>query len=280
MNLLDGKKVAEKLRVDLKTKVDEYSEKPTLAVIRVGDDAASEIYVRLKRKMCEELGIGFEEYQLQTTVEQNELLELIDKLNANDKITGILLQSPIPSHLNINEAFERVLPSKDVDGFTSINSGKLVQGRDSFVACTPKGVMTILKEYGIDVAGKHCVVVGRSNIVGRPMAQLLLNANATVTICHSHTKNLADITKNADLIVVAIGNPGYIKADMVKDGAIVIDVGINRIPGTKKIVGDVDFAEVAPKCEYITPVPGGVGPMTIISLMENVLKAHEQNLNK
>ena len=195
-------------------------------------------------------------------------------------MNGILLQSPIPYHLNILEAFKAIAPEKDVDGFSPINVGRLAQGQECFAACTPLGIMTLLKEYNIDVEGKHCVVVGRSNIVGRPMAQLLLNANATVTICHSHTKNLSEITKTADVLVVAIGNPKFITADMVKDGAVVVDVGINRMSDTKKIIGDVDFENVKDKCSYITPVPGGVGPMTIITLMSNVLKAYKMQNNK
>lgn len=281
MTIIDGKKVAEKCREDLKQKILTLGGKPGFAVIRVGDDAASEIYVRLKQKMCNELGIEFTEYHLESGIKQEELLELIKKLNADDSINGILLQSPIPYHLNILEAFKTISPEKDVDGFSPINVGNLVQGQEGFAACTPLGVMRLLKEYNIDVAGKNCVVIGRSNIVGRPMAQLLLNANGTVTICHSYTKNLAEITKMADILVVAIGNPKFIKKDMIKDGAVVVDVGVNRMTDTKKIVGDVDFEDVKEKCSYITPVPGGVGPMTIITLMGNIVDAYEkQNKNK
>lgn len=275
MELIDGKKVAQKLRVELKEKVKLLDSKPSLAVIRVGDDAASEIYVKLKRKMCEELGINFTEYHLDKTIEQTELIDLIKKLNADESINGILLQSPIPYHLNIIEAFENIAPEKDVDGFNPINVGRLAQSQECFAACTPVGVMKLLEEYNIDVTGKNCVVIGRSNIVGRPMAQLLLNANGTITVCHSKTKNLAEITKTADILVVAIGNPKFITADMVKEGAVVIDVGINRLTETKKLIGDVDFENVKEKCSYITPVPGGVGPMTIITLMGNVIKAYE-----
>lgn len=275
MTLIDGKKVAEKCREELKQKVSVLEEKPSFVVIRIGEDAASEIYVRLKQKMCDEVGIKFTEYHLDAGITQEELMDLIRKLNADNSVHGILLQSPIPYHLNILEAFRAISPEKDVDGFSPINVGNLVQGQECFAACTPLGVMRLLKEYNIDVAGKNCVVVGRSNIVGRPMAQLLLNANATVTICHSYTKNLAEITKNADILVVAIGNPKFITADMVKEDAVVIDVGVNRMMDTKKIVGDVDFESVKDKCSYITPVPGGVGPMTIVTLIGNVLKAYE-----
>lgn len=276
MTIIDGKMIAEKCRNDLKDKICKMNEKPNLSVIRIGEDAASIIYVRLKHKMCEELGIDFTEYHLDSNTKQEELLELINKLNNDEKVNGILLQSPIPYHLNILEAFKSISPEKDVDGFNPINLGKLVQGQECFTASTPLGVMKLLSEYNINVTGKHAVVIGRSNIVGRPMAELLLNANATVTICHSHTKDLSDITKTADLLVVAVGKPKFITADMIKEGAIVIDVGINRILDSKKIVGDVDFDEVKDKCEYITPVPGGVGPMTIVTLMANVIKAYEK----
>lgn len=276
MTIIDGKMIAEKCRNDLKDKICKMNEKPNLSVIRIGEDAASIIYVRLKHKMCEELGIDFTEYHLDSNTKQEELLELINKLNNDEKVNGILLQSPIPYHLNILEAFKSISPEKDVDGFNPINLGKLVQGQECFSASTPLGVMRLLSEYNINVTGKHAVVIGRSNIVGRPMAELLLNANATVTICHSHTKDLADITKTADLLVVAVGKPKFITADMIKEGAIVIDVGINRILDSKNIVGDVDFDEVKDKCEYITPVPGGVGPMTIVTLMANVIKAYEK----
>lgn len=280
MELIDGKKVAENYRVELKEKIKTLPSKPGLAVIRVGDDAASEIYVRLKRKMCEELEIKFTEYHLDSNIQQEELIGLIKKLNDDKEVNGILLQSPIPYHLNIIEAFETISPDKDVDGFNPTNVGRLSQGQDSFAASTPAGVMKLLEAYNIDVTGKNCVVVGRSNIVGRPMAQLLLNANGTITICHSKTQNLGEITKLADILVVAIGNPRYITADMIKEGAVVIDVGINRITDSKALVGDVDFENVKEKCSYITPVPGGVGPMTIITLMGNVVKAYEkQNRN-
>ena len=279
MTILDGKKVASKLKDEIKEKVSNLEIKPGLAVICIGDDPASQIYVKLKRKLCEELGIYIEEHNFDKSVTQTELLELIDDLNEDDSIHGILLQSPIPYHLNILELFEKISPKKDVDGFNSVNVGKLSQGQDCFVPCTPLGIMRILKEYNIEIEGKNCVVVGRSNIVGRPMAQLLINANGTVTVCHSKTKNLGEITKTADILIVAVGRPEFITADMVKDGAIVVDVGVNRIENSKKIRGDVDFENVKDKCSYITPVPGGVGPMTIITLMSNLLKAYESLTN-
>ncbi len=280
MTLIDGKKVAEKCKKNIEERIKRLDRTPGFAVIRIGEDEASKIYVRLKHKMSEELGINFTEYHLDENITQEELISLIKKLNADDEVDGILLQSPIPYHLNILEAFQTIAPEKDVDGFSPINVGKLVQRQECFAACTPTGVMTMLKEYNIPIEGKHAVVVGRSNIVGRPMAELLLNANATVTICHSKTRNLTEIVKSADILVVAIGKPKFITADMIKEGAVVVDVGINRIPDSKKIVGDVDFENVKEKCSYITPVPGGVGPMTIMTLMDNVVTACERRKNK
>ena len=280
MTLIDGKKVAEKCKKNIEERIKRLDRTPGFAVIRIGEDEASKIYVRLKHKMSEELGINFTEYHLDENITQEELISLIKKLNADDEVDGILLQSPIPYHLNILEAFQTIAPEKDVDGFSPINVGKLVQRQECFAACTPTGVMTMLKEYNIPIEGKHAVVVGRSNIVGRPMAELLLNANATVTICHSKTRNLTEIVKSADILVVAIGKPKFITADMIKEGAVVVDVGINRIPDSKKIVGDVDFENVKEKCSYITPVPGEVGPMTIMTLMDNVVTACERRKNK
>ena len=280
MTLIDGKKVAEKCKKNIEERIKRLNRTPGFAVIRIGEDEASKIYVRLKHKMSEELGINFTEYHLEENITQEDLISLIRKLNADDEVDGILLHSPIPYHLNILEAFQTIAPEKDVDGFSPINVGKLVQRQECFAACTPTGVMMMLKEYNIPIEGKHAVVVGRSNIVGRPMAELLLNANATVTICHSKTQNLTEIVKSADILVVAIGKPKFITADMIKEGAVVVDVGINRIPDSKKIVGDVDFENVKEKCSYITPVPGGVGPMTIMTLMDNVVTACERRENK
>ena len=275
MVLLDGKETARKTRERLKTEVDHLKEigiSPKLAVIMVGNNSASQIYVRNKSKACNEIGIEFEEYLLSQDTTQDELITLIEGLNSKKDINGILLQSPIPDSLDINEAFRTISPEKDVDGFHPINVGKLVLGQDTFVSCTPFGVMKILEEYNIDIEGKHAVIIGRSNIVGKPMSQCLLNKNATVTICHSRTRDLEKITKQADILVAAIGKAGFVTEDMVKDGAIIIDVGINRTD-EGKIKGDVDFDNVSKKASYITPVPGGVGPMTIAMLMNNLVKA-------
>lgn len=274
MTLLDGKFVANKLKQRIKNEVDMLTVKPGLAVISIGNDPASQLYVKLKRKICDELNIHVDEYHFENDVTQEEILDLIDKLNESELIHGILVQTPVPYHLNILEIFNRISPDKDVDGFNPENAGKLAQGQEAFVPCTPLGIMHILEEYNIDIEGKNCVVVGRSNIVGRPMAQLLINANGTVTVCHSKTKDIEKITKLADVLIVAVGKPHFIKAEMIKDGAVVVDVGINRIAGTNKIVGDVDFENAKDKCSFISPVPGGIGPMTIITLMENLLKAY------
>ena len=274
--IIDGKELAKKVRLELKDEVEKLKKDdnihPKLAVIMVGSDPASQIYVRNKSKACDEIGIEFEEFLLDENTTQKELLDLIDRLNENEKVNGILLQSPIPKNLDINEAFRRISPEKDVDGFNPVNVGKLTLGQKGFISCTPFGVIKMLEEYNIDIEGKNAVVLGRSNIVGKPMSQCLLNKNATVTICHSKTKNINDITKNADIIVAAIGKKEFVKGEMVKEGAVVIDVGINR-GEDGKLKGDVDFDEVSKKASYITPVPGGVGPMTIAMLMTNVVKA-------
>ena len=277
--IIDGKSLAKKIRLELKEEANKLKAKgivPKLAVIMVGDDKASKIYVKNKSRACEEIGIEYEEFLLGDNISMDELLELIDTLNNRNDIHGILLQSPIPKHLDINKAFNKIDYKKDVDGFNPINVGKLVIGEDCFISCTPFGVIKMLEEYGIEIEGKNAVVVGRSNIVGKPLAQCLLSKNATVTICHSRTKNIHEITSNADILVAALGKPGYIKDHMVKDGAVVIDVGINRNEDGK-IVGDVDFESVSAKAKYITPVPGGVGPMTIAMLMTNVIKAAKLN---
>ena len=275
MKILDGKAVSLKVKESVKVRADElkkFGVEPTLAVVLVGEDKASQTYVRAKEKACNEYGIKSVAHRLSENTTQNELLALINVLNLDDSIHGILVQLPLPKHIDTNVVLAAIDPRKDVDGFHAVNVGKLVSGLDGFVPCTPLGVMEILKEYGIDVAGLNAVVIGRSNIVGKPMANLLLNASATVTITHSKTKNLKEICKNADLIVAAIGKPFFLKADMVKDGAIVVDVGINRLDDGR-LVGDVDFENVAPKCSYITPVPGGVGPMTIAMLLNNTILA-------
>ena len=276
MNLIDGKMISLKLKEEYRERIERLEKKPSLAMIRIGDDMAAALYTSLKAKTCQELGIPSVEYQLPATISQEELLAKIDELNKDDTVTAILVESPIPNHLDIIEAFDRNLTEKDVDGLNSINLGNLAAGHPKYVPATPLGIMRLLKEYRIEIEGKKCVVVGRSNLVGRPMALSLLNANGTVTVCHSRTKNLETITKEADILIVAIGKPRFITADMVKDEAVVIDVGINRVPGEKKIVGDVDFERVKEKCQYITPVPGGVGPMTIISLIDNLIKTVEE----
>lgn len=273
--IIDGKSLAKKIRMELKEEVDKLKEKniyPKLAVIMVGDDKASKVYVKNKSKACEEIGIEYEEFLLDANIKMDELLNLIEELNERKDIHGILLQSPIPKHLDINKAFNKIDYRKDVDGFNPINVGKLVIGEDSFISCTPYGVIKMLEEYGIEIEGKNAVVIGRSNIVGKPLAQCLLAKNATVTICHSRTKNIHEITNNADILIAALGKPKYVKDSMIKEGAVVIDVGINRTDDGK-LVGDVDFESVSQKASYITPVPGGVGPMTIAMLMNNVIKA-------
>ena len=273
--LMDGKQLARKIRTNLKKECEELKEKginPKFAVIMVGNDSASKIYVRSKSRACEEIGIEFEEFLLSEDTTQDKLENLIEELNKNKKVHGILVQSPIPKHLDVNRAFEKIAPEKDVDGFNSVNVGKLALNRDTFVSCTPYGIMKIFEEYQIDLTGKEVVIIGRSNIVGKPLIQCVLNKNATVTVCHSKTKNLAEHTKRADVVIAAIGKPHFITADMVKENAVVIDVGINRTE-EGKILGDVEFETVEKKVEYITPVPGGVGPMTIAMLMNNVIKA-------
>ena len=273
--IIDGKELAKKIRANLKIECEELKKKninSKLAVIMVGEDPASKVYVRNKSKACEDVGIKYEEYLLDSKITQKELIELIEKLNNDKTINGILLQSPIPSNLDINEAFRTISPEKDVDGFNPVNVGKLVLNQDTFVSCTPYGIMKMFEEYNIDLTGKNVVILGRSNIVGKPLIHCCLNKNATVTSCHSKTQNIAQKAKEADVLISAIGKANFVTADMVKDGAVVIDVGINRLDNGK-ITGDVDFESVKEKASYITPVPGGVGPMTIAMLMNNVIKA-------
>ena len=279
MELIDGKALATEVRASLKNDVQELKAKgitPILAVILVGDDKASQIYVRNKNKACQDVGIKYEEFLLDKDTTMEKLLSLIETLNNREDVYGILLQSPLPKHLNADEAFRKISPEKDVDGFNPVNVGRLCLKQDGFVSCTPAGIMKMLEKYNINLEGKNAVVLGRSNIVGKPMSLCLLNNDATVTICHSKTQNLAEITKNADILVVALGKPKFVTKDMVKDGAVVIDVGINRTENG--IVGDVDFENVKEKTSYITPVPGGVGPMTIAMLMNNVVKAAKNRL--
>ena len=273
--IIDGKELAKKIRNNLRINCEELKQKnikSKLAVIMVGDDPASKVYVRNKSKACEDVGIEYDEYLLDKETTQKELIELIKKLNDEKNINGILLQSPIPSNLDINEAFRTIAPEKDVDGFNPTNVGKLVLNQDTFVSCTPYGIIKMFEEYNIDLSGKNVVILGRSNIVGKPLIHCCLNKNATVTTCHSKTQNLAQKAKEADILISAIGKAHFVTADMVKENAVVIDVGINRLDNGK-ITGDVDFENVKEKVSYITPVPGGVGPMTIAMLMNNVIKA-------
>ena len=275
--MLDGKVMSAELREELALRVQRLKGKgvtPGLAVILVGDDPASQIYVKNKELGCQQVGIHSVTIRLPETASQAELEAQIDKLNADASIHGILVQLPLPQGLDEAAALARILPEKDVDGFHLLNAGKLFTGQQGVVACTPKGAMEMLHRTGIDLSGKEAVVVGRSNIVGKPMAMLLLQENATVTICHSRTANLAEHTRRADVLVAAVGKPRFITADMVKPGAIVIDVGINRVDG--KVVGDVDFDAVREVAAWITPVPGGVGRMTITMLLANTIEAAER----
>ena len=273
--LLMGKEVSARIKGELSQEVKVLKEKginPGLAVIIVGDDPASRVYVNNKKKACEEVGIYSEEYALSADTPQSELMALIDKLNNDDKISGILVQLPLPKGFDEEAVINAINPKKDVDAFHPVNVGKIMVGNYDFVPCTPAGVMELIKESGIDPSGKECVIVGRSNIVGKPQAMLLLHSNATVTICHSKTKDLKEKTKSADILVVAVGRPNFVTGDMIKPGAVVIDVGINRLEN-KKLVGDVDFDSAEKVAAAITPVPGGVGPMTIAMLMRNTIKA-------
>ena len=274
--IIDGKAISASIREEIKAEVSARVEsglsRPGLAVIIVGEDPASQVYVRNKKKGCEEVGFYSEVYELPADTKQEELNALVDKLNADEKIHGILCQLPLPKHLDENEVILRIDPKKDVDAFHPYNVGKIMIGDFDFLPCTPAGVMALLERSGIEVAGKECVVVGRSNIVGKPQAMLLLHKSGTVTVCHSKTRDLAAVCRRADILVAAIGKADFFGADMVKEGAVVIDVGMNR-RADGKLTGDVNFAEVEPKASYITPVPGGVGPMTITMLLKNTLTA-------
>lgn len=279
--IIDGKELARSIRGEVKKEVDNLREKnviPKLAVIMVGDNSASKVYVKNKSKACQECGVEFEEILLDANTSMETLLSIIDKLNERTDINGILLQSPIPKDLNIQEAFEKISYKKDVDGFNPVNVGKLMIGEDTFISCTPYGIIKMLEAYNIEIEGKHAVIIGRSNIVGKPLAQCLLRNNATVTICHSKTRDISQITKTADILISAVGRVNMVTSEMVKEGAVVIDVGMNR-NDDGKLVGDVDFEKVKEKASYITPVPGGVGPMTIAMLMNNVVKATKIQYN-
>lgn len=275
MNIIDGKAVSKAVKEQVLAECEELKAKgvtPGLAVIIVGDDPASQVYVRNKEKACDECGFYSEKYALPAQTTQEELNALVDKLNNDKKINGILCQLPLPSHLDDKEVINRIDPIKDVDAFHPVNVGAIMIGDYNFLPCTPAGVMELIHSTGVEITGKKAVVMGRSNIVGKPMAMLLLHENATVEIVHSRTQNLSDATKEADILVAAIGKAKFVKADMVKDGAVVIDVGMDR-DENGKLCGDVDFEDVKDKCSYITPVPGGVGPMTISMLMRNTLTA-------
>lgn len=272
--IIDGKQLAKEIRMKTKEEVEKLKQKeiyPKLAVIMVGEDKASKVYVKNKSKACNEVGIAYEEILLPEETSMDTLLETIERLNKREDIHGILLQSPIPKNLDIYEAFEKIDFRKDVDGFHPINIGRLTLNRQTFISCTPHGIMKMLEAYQIPLKGANAVIIGRSNIVGKPLAQCLLNQDATVTICHSKTKDIQEITKKADIVIVAIGKPNFLTEDMIKPGAVVIDVGINRLE--IGLVGDVDFEQVSKKASYITPVPGGVGPMTIAMLLQNVVIA-------
>ncbi len=275
--IIDGKAISQQVKDEIKEKTAKLIEKtgvqPCLAVILVGEDPASQVYVRNKKKACDYVGFKSLSYELPENTTQDELLELIDKLNNDDTVHGILVQMPVPKHIDEKAVIDAISPKKDVDGFHPISVGSLCIGEPGFVSCTPAGVIQLLKRSGIEIAGKECVIVGRSNIVGKPMALLMLRENATVTIAHSKTKDLKEVTKRADIIIAAIGKPKAIGADQIKEGAVVIDVGINRNAETGKLCGDVDYENVFDKCSAITPVPGGVGPMTIAMLMNNCFES-------
>ena len=281
-SIIDGKAISEKLREEIKGSVDELLErglKPGLAVVIVGDDPASRTYVNNKKKACAQVGIYSEEHALPAETTQEQLIALVRELNSRDDIHGILVQLPLPRHIDEEAVIAAISPKKDVDAFHAENVGHIMIGDYKFLPCTPAGVMELLRETGIEIKGKECVVIGRSNIVGKPMAMLLLHQHGTVTICHSRTRDLAEVTRRADILVVAIGKAKFITADMVKPGAVVIDVGMDR-DENGKLCGDVDFASVSEVAGYITPVPGGVGPMTITMLLKNTVTAARQRLSE
>lgn len=274
--IIDGKKIAKEIKDELALKVKSYKEKGidiTLAVIQVGDDPASSVYVRNKKRACEYIGINSKSYELSQDTSEQELLDLINKLNCDDSINGILVQLPVPKHINPEKIIDTISFDKDVDGFNAVNVGRLMIGQKGFVSCTPAGIIELLKRSNITIDGKNCVIVGRSNIVGKPMSALMLRENATVIITHSHTNNLKEICKNADILIVAIGKKEYITSEYIKEGAVVIDVGIHRTDDNK-LTGDVCYEDVKKHCSAITPVPGGVGPMTIAMLMYNCVESY------
>ncbi len=274
--VIDGKRISEQIKEEVRQEVARLKQsgrQVSLAVIQVGDDPASTVYVGNKKKACEYVGIRSLSYELPGDASEEELLRLVEELNGRSDVDGILVQLPLPGQISEERVLKAISPEKDVDGFHALNMGALCVGKPGFVPCTPLGILELLKRSGIEVSGKECVVVGRSNIVGKPVAMLLLREDATVTICHSRTRDLATVTKRADILIVAVGKPKMITADYVKEGAVVIDVGIHRVPGSRKLFGDVDFESVEPVCSAITPVPGGVGPMTIAMLMSNCVES-------
>lgn len=277
--IIDGKAVSAAVKEQVRDEIARDGIKAGLAVVIVGNDPASRVYVNNKKKACEFCGITSFEYALPEETTMKQLLELIDTLNSDDKVNGILVQLPLPKQLDEKEVIARISPEKDVDAFHEQNVGKIMIGNYSFLPCTPSGCMDLIHSTGVEISGKECVVIGRSNIVGKPMAMLILHENGTVTICHSRTKNLAEVCRRADILVAAVGRPNFVTADMVKEGAVVIDVGINRLDNGK-LCGDVKFDEVSEKAGWITPVPGGVGPMTIATLMKNTLTAAKLQQNK
>ena len=276
--LIDGKAISAQIKEEVKEKVaalKEQGREVTLAVIQVGADPASSVYVRNKKKACEYVGVRSLAYELPEETTEAELLELVEKLNKDDSVNGILVQLPLPNHIDEDKVIKTIAPEKDVDGFNPESVGRLSIGQKGFVSCTPAGIIQLLKRSGIEIDGKECVIIGRSNIVGKPMSMLLLRENGTVTICHSHTKDLKEVTKHADILIVAIGKTKFVTADYIKEGAVVIDVGMDR-DENGKLCGDVDYADVEPKAGAITPVPGGVGPRTIAMLMHNCVSSVEE----
>lgn len=291
MQLIDGKQIAEQIKQEIAAEVNQIvgsgGKRPHLAAIIAGDDGGSETYVANKVKMCESVGFASSLIRFESNVTEQKLLQCVESLNNDTDIDGFIVQLPLPQHISEHKIIEAIAPNKDVDGFHPINVGRMLIGLPCFVSATPAGILELLKRYNIDICGKHCVILGRSNIVGKPLAALLMQkgVDATVTVCHSRTPNIKKICLKADIIIAAIGQPEFLKADMVNEGAVVIDVGTTRMPDTNtktgfRLVGDVDFQNVAPRCSYITPVPGGVGPMTIISLMKNTLLAEKKVIYK
>jgi len=291
MELIDGKKIASEIKQEIALQVKAMSDAderpPHLAAILVGNDPASETYVSGKAKACKEVGFDSSTYKFESDISEKELLETVEFLNNDPEIDGFIVQLPLPKHIDEEKVIQAIKPEKDVDGFHPVNVGRMTIGLPAYVSATPNGIMELIKRSGIETEGKNCVVLGRSNIVGRPVSILMSRTtnpgNATVTVCHSRTKNIKDITSQADILIVAIGKPGFVTADMVKDGAVVIDVGIHRVESSEtksgfRLKGDVKYDEVAPKCSHITPVPGGVGPMTIVSLLMNTLKARKKEI--